>query len=148
VRLELVPVEVRNKIREARGRPAELGTVVNEENADPIAHKFGGLHHARSLERTVRDHGPEAGAAAVVTDSGGIQEGTTLGVPCFTFRDNTEWAVTCELGTNTVIGADPAELARILELPRRAGRAKELWDGAAGVRAAEAIADQVARRGG
>jgi UDP-N-acetylglucosamine 2-epimerase (non-hydrolysing) len=91
--------------------------------------------------------GLEAVAAAVVTDSGGIQEETTaLGVPCFTFRDNTERPVTFELGTNTVIGTDPAELAHILELPRREGSAIELWDGAAGARAADAIRVQLARR--
>ncbi len=84
--------------------------------------------------------GLEAVAAAVVTDSGGIQEETTaLGVPCFTFRDTTERPVTCEFGTNTVIGTDPAALVRILDLPRREGRPIELWDGSAGVRAAEAI---------
>ena len=85
--------------------------------------------------------GLEAAAAAVVTDSGGIQEETSaLGVPCFTFRDNTERPVTCELGTNTVVGTDPSVLEHILEQPRREGRAIELWDGAAGARAAEAIA--------
>ncbi|MCO5316595.1 MAG: UDP-N-acetylglucosamine 2-epimerase (non-hydrolyzing), partial [Solirubrobacterales bacterium] len=57
----------------------------------------------------------EADAAAVLTDSGGIQEETTyLGVPCFTLRDNTERPVTIELGTNVLLGLDPA---RITEIP-------------------------------
>ena len=55
----------------------------------------------------------EADAAAVLTDSGGIQEETTyLGVPCFTLRDNTERPVTIRAGTNTLLGLDPARIAR------------------------------------
>ncbi len=84
----------------------------------------------------------EAGAAAVVTDSGGVQEETTaLGVPCFTLRANTERPVTVEQGTNTVLGLEPE---RLLELPRllderRPAAVPELWDGHAGERAADAI---------
>ena len=56
-----------------------------------------------------------ADAGAVLTDSGGIQEETTyLGVPCFTLRDNTERPVTVRLGTNTLLGLDPAAIAAIL----------------------------------
>ncbi len=55
----------------------------------------------------------EADAAAVLTDSGGVQEETTyLGVPCFTLRDNTERPVTIRAGTNTLLGLDPARIAR------------------------------------
>ena len=57
----------------------------------------------------------EADAAAVLTDSGGVQEETTyLGVPCFTLRDNTERPVTIRAGTNTLLGLDPARIADIL----------------------------------
>src|SRR3954454_15767932 len=56
----------------------------------------------------------EADAAAVLTDSGGIQEETSyLGVPCFTLRDNTERPVTIRAGTNTLLGLDPARIAEI-----------------------------------
>lgn len=85
----------------------------------------------------------EAGAAAVVTDSGGVQEETTaLGVPCFTLRDNTERPVTVTHGTNVVLGLEPE---RIAEIPERlsASRAPDeppLWDGRAGRRAALAVA--------
>jgi UDP-N-acetylglucosamine 2-epimerase (non-hydrolysing) len=86
----------------------------------------------------------EAGAAAVLTDSGGIQEETTyLGVPCFTLRANTERPVTVRAGTNTVLGLDPARIAEIPGL--LAGRPDgppdppPLWDG----RAAERVADVV-----
>ena len=73
--------------------------------------------------------GLEAEARFVVTDSGGVQEETSaLGVRCFTLRDQTEREVTVELGTNEVLGADPA---RIAEIPRKArdaeaGRADSL----------------------
>jgi len=81
-------------------------------------------------------------AGAVLTDSGGIQEETTyLGVPCFTLRDNTERPVTLTSGTNTLLGLDPAAIARIpVLLAERDGppsAAPPLWDG----RAAQRIAD-------
>ncbi|HEX7291025.1 MAG TPA: UDP-N-acetylglucosamine 2-epimerase (non-hydrolyzing) [Conexibacter sp.] len=83
-----------------------------------------------------------ADAAGVLTDSGGIQEETTfLGVPCLTLRDNTERPVTIELGTNTLLGLDPARIeeapALIEQARARAARIPPLWDG----RAAERIAD-------
>jgi UDP-N-acetylglucosamine 2-epimerase (non-hydrolysing) len=84
----------------------------------------------------------ELGAAAVVTDSGGVQEETTaLGVPCFTLRDNTERPVTVTDGTNVVLGLDPRRLIEVphrLRGPRVAAR-PPLWDGAAGQRAAVEI---------
>jgi UDP-N-acetylglucosamine 2-epimerase (non-hydrolysing) len=84
----------------------------------------------------------EAGAAAVVTDSGGVQEETTaLGVPCFTLRANTERPITVEVGTNTVLGLEPEAVTRVPELLRepKRGEVPPLWDGHAGERAAEAI---------
>ena len=85
-----------------------------------------------------------AGAGAVLTDSGGIQEETTyLGVPCFTLRDNTERPVTIRAGTNTLLGLDPASIATIPgELAGKPAGSPEpppLWDG----NAAERIADVV-----
>jgi UDP-N-acetylglucosamine 2-epimerase (non-hydrolysing) len=81
----------------------------------------------------------EAQAAGVVTDSGGIQEETTvLGVPCFTLRDNTERPETLE-GTNRLITREElTEVPRLLGEPTP-GRIPELWDGHAGERAADAI---------
>lgn len=85
------------------------------------------------------------GAARVVlTDSGGIQEETTiLGVPCLTLRENTERPVTAEIGTNQLVGRDPA---RILEAYRRLqrgegapGRTPPLWDGGAAGRIVEVL---------
>jgi UDP-N-acetylglucosamine 2-epimerase (non-hydrolysing) len=83
-------------------------------------------------------------ARLVLTDSGGLQEeSTALGIPCLTLRENTERPVTVALGTNQVVGTDPA---RILAGARRAlsaapprGRIPDLWDGCAGERAAVAV---------
>lgn len=83
----------------------------------------------------------EAEAAAVITDSGGIQEETTvLGVPCFTLRDNTERPETLE-GTNTLLGLEPEALRDIPSLlaEPKPGRIPPLWDGHAGERAADAV---------
>ena len=81
----------------------------------------------------------EAEAAAVVTDSGGIQEETTvLGVPCFTLRDNTERPETLE-GTNRLIRRDELRGVPSLLLEPTPGRIPEGWDGQAGERAADAI---------
>jgi UDP-N-acetylglucosamine 2-epimerase (non-hydrolysing) len=89
----------------------------------------------------------ESEAAAVLTDSGGIQEETTyLGIPCFTLRDNTERPVTIRAGTNALLGLDPARITEIPDLLReRAGanypQSPELWDGRAAERVAEVLAD-------
>jgi UDP-N-acetylglucosamine 2-epimerase (non-hydrolysing) len=95
----------------------------------------------------------ESLARLVVTDSGGVQEETSaLGVPCLTYRDNTERPVTTELGTNRLVGMDPVALARAgaeeLARPRRPVRPIPLWDGHAGDRAATAVLDLLERREG
>src|SRR5436309_8466147 len=75
-------------------------------------------------------------ARLVLTDSGGIQEETTiLGVPCLTLRDNTERPATVTWGTNRVIGTDPRRsvdeaLRTLNDAPRPSG-ATPLWDGQA-----------------
>jgi UDP-N-acetylglucosamine 2-epimerase (non-hydrolysing) len=79
-------------------------------------------------------------ASVVLTDSGGIQEETTvLGVPCVTLRESTERPVTVTSGTNVVVGTDPEAILRATRaaLARTPGDAPvpELWDG----RAAERI---------
>ncbi|MDQ3729355.1 MAG: UDP-N-acetylglucosamine 2-epimerase (non-hydrolyzing) [Actinomycetota bacterium] len=87
----------------------------------------------------------EADAAAVLTDSGGIQEETTwLGVPCFTLRDNTERPVTIRAGTNTLLGLDPgriAEIPKLLETADSTPQTPEGWDGHAAERISEVLAD-------
>ena len=73
-------------------------------------------------------------AKAVVTDSGGITEETTvMGVPCITLRDNTERPETCTVGTNELIGTDPAAVKPALDLlfsgQWKKGAIPALWDG-------------------
>jgi UDP-N-acetylglucosamine 2-epimerase (non-hydrolysing) len=89
----------------------------------------------------------EAEASAVITDSGGIQEETTvLGIPCFTLRANTERPETLE-GTNTLLGLEPEALLEIPSLlaePKR-GLIPPLWDGRAGERAADAVEQLLSR---
>ena len=73
-------------------------------------------------------------AKAVITDSGGITEETTvMGVPCLTMRDNTERPETVEVGTNELIGTNPAALKpaldRLFEGKWKKGAVPELWDG-------------------
>jgi UDP-N-acetylglucosamine 2-epimerase (non-hydrolysing) len=85
----------------------------------------------------------EADAAAVLTDSGGVQEETTyLGVPCFTLRENTERPVTVRAGTNTLLGLDPSRIDEILPSlaqPKMPLEAPPLWDGRAAERASEVL---------
>jgi UDP-N-acetylglucosamine 2-epimerase (non-hydrolysing) len=84
-------------------------------------------------------------AGCVLTDSGGIQEETTvLGVPCFTLRDNTERPVTVSDGTNTLVMADgrllPEAFDDFVATGGKRGRVSSLWDGQAGRRSADIIA--------
>lgn len=78
-------------------------------------------------------------AKMVLTDSGGLQEETTvLGVPCITLRDNTERPITCEVGTNVIVGNSPNKiLSTVYEIVRgvvRKGQIPEKWDGKAAKR--------------
>jgi len=73
-------------------------------------------------------------AACVITDSGGVQEETTvLGVPCLTLRENTERPVTVSHGTNTVVGLEPErlrqEVEQILTGNGKRGSLPPGWDG-------------------
>jgi len=121
------PVHPRTRIR------------MNEENLTPAP----GLHLAEPLGY-LEFMGLVEKAKAVLTDSGGVQEETTvLGIPCFTLRDNTERPVTVNEGTNTLLGLDPA---RIREVPRLIGDFDSAnsgipagWDGKAAVRTVDVL---------
>lgn len=83
-------------------------------------------------------------AKAVITDSGGITEETTvMEVPCMTLRDNTERPETCEIGTNELIGTDPAAIAPAMERlfagEWKRGGVPEKWDGSAAKRIVEVL---------
>jgi UDP-N-acetylglucosamine 2-epimerase (non-hydrolysing) len=82
----------------------------------------------------------------VLTDSGGIQEETTvLGVPCLTMRPNTERPITCEVGTNRLVGTDPQRIREaalaVLDNGQRPHRIPEKWDGHAAERIVEILLD-------
>jgi len=83
-------------------------------------------------------------ARLVLTDSGGIQEETTvLGVPCLTLRENTERPVTVEVGTNQIVGTDPRRIleayGKVREGAAGRGEAPPLWDGQAAGRIADVL---------
>jgi UDP-N-acetylglucosamine 2-epimerase (non-hydrolysing) len=80
----------------------------------------------------------------VLTDSGGIQEETTvLGIPCLTLRENTERPVTVSLGTNKIVGTNPekivAEALAALQQPARLRVDIPLWDGKTAERIVDAL---------
>ena len=83
-------------------------------------------------------------ARLVITDSGGVQEETTvLGVPCLTFRANTERPVTITQGTNRLIGTDPrrigTEVDTVLQASTSPAQIPPLWDGHAAERIAKVL---------
>ncbi len=85
-------------------------------------------------------------AAVVFTDSGGVQEETTvLGVPCVTIRENTERPVTCEIGTNQLAGMSRQGIldayVRVKSGQTRVAQTPELWDGAAAERIAKIVVE-------
>jgi UDP-N-acetylglucosamine 2-epimerase (non-hydrolysing) len=88
-------------------------------------------------------------AKLVLTDSGGLQEETTiLGIPCVTLRENTERPITIEEGTNHLAGTDRAgilaAIAVVQTSPTNTARRPEKWDG----KAAERIVEIIAPAGG
>jgi len=103
-----------------------------------------------------------AQARLVLTDSGGIQEETTiLGIPCLTLRENTERPVTISEGTNELVGTSPARILaavwRRLDQPEmvpdnplglmgKAGYHPELWDGRAAERIVRVLRERCGRR--
>ena len=85
-------------------------------------------------------------AFAVLTDSGGITEETTvMNVPCITLRHNTERPETCTIGTNVLVGNDPEKIASafksLLSGTWKKGGIPELWDGHAAKRIIDHLMD-------
>ena len=86
-----------------------------------------------------------AHAKIVLTDSGGIQEETTvLNIPCITLRDTTERPITLTEGTNVLVHDDPhkivAEVTKVLEGKARQGTCPSIWDGHTAERIVEVLA--------
>lgn len=91
-----------------------------------------------------------AEARLVLTDSGGLQEETTvLGVPCLTLRENTERPVTVTHGTNRLVGMVPErivqEASKILQNSQPASASPPLWDGKTSQRIVEILRKQILR---
>jgi UDP-N-acetylglucosamine 2-epimerase (non-hydrolysing) len=120
----------------AAGR-ANLGSLVAPGQPDFIC--LGPQPYLDTLSLT-------SDAAVVVTDSGGLQEeSSVLRVPCLTLRENTERPVTLTLGTSRLVGNDPARIRAAFDdvVEGRWGKGQDipLWDGKAGSRvAAELVA--------
>jgi UDP-N-acetylglucosamine 2-epimerase (non-hydrolysing) len=88
-------------------------------------------------------------ARLVLTDSGGIQEETTvLGVPCLTLRENTERPATVDHGSNQVVGVNPDRILQaarsILRNPPGTFQSPPLWDGKAAMRIVAIIREHIA----
>jgi UDP-N-acetylglucosamine 2-epimerase (non-hydrolysing) len=128
----LFPIHPRS---EERIRSQGLGRYLRERTQDPPRSGILPLPPLSYLDfLCLMDH-----ARLVLTDSGGIQEETTvLGIPCLTLRENTERPVTVEQGTNEIVGRDSAKIMaaaqRCLQGNRPLGRRPPLWDGKAAER--------------
>jgi UDP-N-acetylglucosamine 2-epimerase (non-hydrolysing) len=90
-----------------------------------------------------------SGAAAVITDSGGIQEETTyLRIPCVTMRDNTERPVTVDVGSNVLAGTEPRVVKgyvdRVLTVGAASTGIPDLWDGRTAVRIVAHLREELA----
>jgi UDP-N-acetylglucosamine 2-epimerase (non-hydrolysing) len=95
-------------------------------------------------------------ARIVFTDSGGVQEETTvLGVPCLTLRENTERPATVEFGTNQIVGVDPERIVSaaqaVLHQTRQnspqAARCPPLWDGRTAARIVAVVRQHLGQKG-
>ena len=110
-----------------------------------VAQRFPNLHIVEPMGYLEFNYLVER-AKAVVTDSGGITEETTvMGVPCITLRDNTERPETCTIGTNELIGTNPDAVAPALKKlfagEWKIGAIPPLWDGKAAERIISVLAD-------
>lgn len=121
------------------------GREVCEDSEDILAKRFPNLHIVEPMGYLEFNYLVER-AKAVVTDSGGITEETTvMGVPCITLRDNTERPETCTVGTNELIGTNPAAIKPALDKlfagQWKKGAIPELWDGHTAERIVEILAN-------
>ena len=125
---EPVVFPVHPRTRKALGRLPKAGMPDNVRLVPPVGY----------LEMLAL----EAGAKAVLTDSGGVQkEAYWLGVPCVTLRDETEWTETLAGGWNVLAGADPRKIERGARRPRPKGAVRKAFgDGRATGKIAEIIA--------
>lgn len=116
-----------------------------ENDSTILQERFPNLHIVEPLGYLEFNYLVER-AKAVVTDSGGITEETTvMGVPCITLRDNTERPETCTVGTNELIGTNPEAIKPALDKlfagEWKKGAIPELWDGHAAERIISILAN-------
>ena len=114
-------------------------------NEDALRERMPNLHIVEPMGYLEFNYLVER-AKAVVTDSGGITEETTvMGVPCITLRDNTERPETCTIGTNELIGTNPDAVAPALKKlfagEWKKGAIPPLWDGHAAERIIKILAE-------
>jgi UDP-N-acetylglucosamine 2-epimerase (non-hydrolysing) len=142
-RLPIVfPIHPRTrKMIDELGLRDRVAAVKNLRLIDPI----GYLDFLRLMSR----------ARLVLTDSGGIQEETTvLGIPCITLRENTERPITVEIGTNTIAGTDTTKIVAAATRALDRGtdksnlRVPEFWDGHTADRILDALTEAPAIAGG
>jgi UDP-N-acetylglucosamine 2-epimerase (non-hydrolysing) len=131
----------------ALARQAPVVLAVHPRTGGPLQ-RSGALRHITAAGVRCIEPGTyldflslQAGAGAIVTDSGAVQEeASALGVSCFTCRATTERAVTLTRGTNHLLGDDLAEIADVRPSPHpRTPCAIPLWDGHAGERVADVL---------
>ena len=120
-----------------------LKEVMSEGMNELMNERFPNLHIVEPMGYLEFNYLVER-AKAVITDSGGITEETTvMGVPCITLRDNTERPETCTIGTNELIGTNPAAIKPALDKlfagAWKKGAIPELWDGHAAERIVEVL---------
>lgn len=122
-------------LRELMNEGVKEGQVGRSEGVKDLSieERFPNLHIVEPMGYLEFNYLVER-AKAVVTDSGGITEETTvMGVPCITLRDNTERPETCTVGTNELIGTNPAAIKPALDKlfsgEWKKGAIPELWDG-------------------
>ena len=123
----------------------ESSDPTTEPSGGTLAHLFPNLHIVEPMGYLEFNYLVER-AKAVVTDSGGITEETTvMGVPCITLRDNTERPETCTVGTNELIGTKPEAIKPALDKlfagEWKKGAIPELWDGHAAERIISILAE-------
>ena len=137
------------RLRELLNERSQTSSMSATESLND-ANKWANLHIVEPMGYLEFNYLVER-AKAVVTDSGGITEETTvMGVPCITLRDNTERPETCTVGTNELIGTDPKAIKPALDKlfagEWKKGAIPELWDGHAAERIVKILADLGDRR--
>jgi UDP-N-acetylglucosamine 2-epimerase (non-hydrolysing) len=130
---------MREIMRGARGLPVVFPVHPRTaKNLQQVGELPGNLQLTEPLSYLEFNHLVE-NAYAVITDSGGVtEEATVMGVPCLTLRNSTERPETVAIGTNELVGTDPAalapHLARLFAGQWKQGGIPPLWDGRAGAR--------------